>query len=77
MTPETPMCGGCGMPIEADASGARKYLAMMDLNGGPADRVHASEDCKVRYKIKQLQKRVKADQDAIARLEQQSRQLKK
>lgn len=71
MSDDVLICKGCLKPIEADEQGRRSYRMMMDLNGGPADRIHASDDCKLRYQVRLRQARVEADQLAIEKLSAQ------
>ena len=67
-----PICGGCGKPIEADVTGARRYTMMMRLDGGPADSVHSHADCKREYEINQREARIAAEEAKIANLRAQT-----
>ncbi|MFA5952281.1 MAG: hypothetical protein WC807_18590 [Hyphomicrobium sp.] len=64
----SPICGGCLKPIEKDAQGRLSYSAMMRLDGGPADRVHTSSDCKRLYEINERQRRIEHEEAKISDL---------
>lgn len=62
------ICKGCLKPIEPDANGVTRYLAMLDLNGGPAEAVHDHPDCKLRYQVWHQQRKVTIEQAKLAKL---------
>lgn len=62
------ICRGCCKPIEPDAAGVTRYVAMMNLIGGPAERVHDNADCKLRFRVWDQQRRVDVEQAKLAAL---------